>query len=210
MVFGSQQNFYDQERLNLNLENIKLYDRLQKLESNLKAWFALWKNTYLQNTIKMTKWQKNDKMTLTPGSIVLIKDHFNSENGYNAIGEIESCISPRTFCVRYVKKQLKTDKKGQIIKPAVMDTLTRPNTSLVYLCHTNNDNETFNLDPYQPSEKTLKTSFLSEDGIKYNETQNIPIKEISDSPDQEMSDSPNTKKILVKYVSDDISRIIDI
>ena len=88
----------------------------------------------------------------------MVTDHQNNENGYFTVGQISNIISPRTFEVRYVKIPPKLNKQNKIIKPAVLDTLTRPINSLIYLFEREED-KIISLDPYSGQDfETLSES----------------------------------------------------
>ena len=151
LLRGNVQNFASQERMNIDLEGHRLYERLDSLEKQLKAWFVLWTNTYLEKSKMISKWTSDSDQKLKIDSIVMIKDHYNSENGYHTIGQIHSILSPRTYKISYVKIPAKLNKKNQVIKAALIDTLTRPIQSIIYLCEPK-ENLTFNLDPFSQEE----------------------------------------------------------
>ena len=147
LLRGECQGFSTFSSLDINLEGRRLYQGLNDLERQLKAWFQLWRKTFLESTRKLIKWTEDSPQKLTLNSIVMITDHQNNENGYFTVGQISNIISPRTFEVRYVKIPPKLNKQNKIIKPAVLDTLTRPINSLIYLFEREED-KIISLDPY--------------------------------------------------------------
>ena len=147
LLRGECQGFSTFDSLDLNLEGRRLYQGLNDLESQLKAWFQLWRKSYLENTRKLIKWTEESPQKLTLNSIVMIKDHQNNENGYYTIGQIVNILSPRTFEIKYVKSPAKLSKQNKILKPATLDTLTRPINSLIYLFE-KEEEKIVNLDPY--------------------------------------------------------------
>ena len=152
LLRGECQGFANHSSLQINLDGNKRYKRLNELENQLNVWFSIWKNSYLENSKKITTWKEPSSQQLKLGSIVLIRDHTSKETGYFSFGEIIEVVSPRTFRVEYVKFPPKTNKNGQILKPAVLDVLTRPITSLIYLCEKEND-KIISLDPYSDSDQ---------------------------------------------------------
>ena len=118
-------------------------------------------------TKHFTKWQKKDD-PLPKNSVVMVTDHFNTENDYNTIGIIIDNISPRTYILRYCKIPAKLDSNNKIITPALMSTMTRSSQSLVFLCGPDGD-EPVNIDPFSINPK-LPTPDAKEEAIE-----DIPI-----------------------------------
>ena len=194
LLRGNVQNFVSQERMNINLDGHRLYERLDSLEKQLKAWFALWTNTYLEKTKQITKWTSDSPQKLKIGSIVMIKDHFNSENGYNTIGQIYAILSPRTYEISYVKIPSKLNKKNEIIKDAVIDTLTRPIQSIIYLCEPE-ENITFNLDPfYQEDQENVPVENISPTQADSTQQDNVPV---SPLPEDSIQPALNEEESLI-------------
>ena len=151
LVFGNRQNVFNPEKIDLNLEDNRLYRRLADLEDQLKNWRNLWRESYLTQTKLFTKWKKKDD-PLPKNSVVLVTDHFNTENNYNTIATVNENISPRTYLLDYIKTPAKLDSNNKIITPALMSTLTRSAQSLVYLCGPDED-KPVNIDPFSITPK---------------------------------------------------------
>ena len=169
LLRGECQGFANYSNFQLNLDGNRLYQDLNNLENQLRGWFCIWRNSYLESTRKITTFLKPSPQQLSLKSVVMVKDHQNNENGYFTVGQVKSILSPRTFTIEYVKIPAKLNKKNQIIKPAVLDELTRPITSLIYLFN-EEEGKTVNLDPYSGS---------NEDPVENNPENETQLEEIS-------------------------------
>ena len=114
----------------LNLDNPRLFGSLQKLENELKTWNEMWAQAYLVEILNWTKW-KRDENGLKKGSIVLITDHKCKESKLPALATVEEELSPRSYRVKYVKRQGEYDKDFNMTKKPLYGFLIRPNTKLV-------------------------------------------------------------------------------
>ena len=221
LVFGNKQNVFNPEKIDLNLEDNRLYRRLAELEDQLKAWRHLWRQSYLTQTKLFTKWQKKDD-PLPINSVVLIKDHFNSENGYNSFGTIKDVISPRTYLLEYVKTPAKLDSNNKIISPALMSTLTRSAQSLIFLCGPNEDVpvnvDPFSITPKLPSSSTAEETNQRDPLLEDVEVAPVPV---DPNPVDEILPNENVQdEFLMKETadafqdsvnnSDENSKIIDV
>ena len=237
LLRGNVQNFASQERMNIDLEGHRLYERLDSLEKQLKAWFVLWTNTYLEKSKQISKWTSDSDQKLKVNSVVMVKDHFNSENGYHTIGQVHSILSPRTYKISYVKIPAKLNKKNQIIKAALIDTLTRPIQSMIYLCEPK-ENMTFNLDPFSQeeaenipdvnnvpvTEKSAPKVLNNDESLIADQVVNIlqepvdvPSRNIEDVTNEEVNTvqkndkSRGTVNTLLKFIPDtDVEKVVDL
>ena len=228
LVFGNRQNVFNTEKMDLNLEDNKLYRRLADLEDQLKVWRNLWRQSYLIQTKQFTKWQNKDD-PLPEDSVVMITDHFNSENGYNTIATVKDNISPRTYILNYVKIPAKLDSHNKIITPALMSTMTRSSQSMVFLCGPDED-KPINIDPYSINPKLPSPDAIEEtiedkpidvpvlDNIEQVEATPLPVdpKDETLPDDQDTEQTDNMMKESVNTFQDSIQdtdenlKIIDV
>ena len=228
MVFGNRQNVFNTEKMDLNLEDNKLYRRLADLEDQLKVWRNLWRQSYLIQTKHFTKWQNKDD-PLPEDSVVMITDHFNSENGYHTIATVKDNISPRTYILNYVKIPAKLDSHNKIITQALMSTMTRSSQSMVLLCGPDED-KPINIDPYSINPKLPSPDAIEEtiedkpidvpvlDNIEQVEATPLPVdpKDETLPDDQDTEQTDNMMKESVNTFQDSIQdtdenlKIIDV
>ena len=212
LLYGERGNFYSDERLHaVNIDQSKLYERMNNLEKELSAWRRLWDLTYLKETLKIHKWKQTGE-SLQVGSVVLITDHLNKETGYPALATVTECLSERTYRLRYVKKECKLNSRQQVIEPALVGELLRPAQSLCLILNPGPDGvgHGAEADPTpggaaadpEPAGTTVQpepgggpAAGVAEDPVSVN----IDTLELMDSSNKQMSINNNIKpKVKVK------------
>ena len=103
LVFGSQ--IQSPSNTDIDISSVKLYKQLNILDQQLKSWKSIWYESYLQESKRFSKW-KHPTSLLDVGDIVYITDHQNVETNFMSFGVIAEKLNPRTFVVKYIKKNL--------------------------------------------------------------------------------------------------------
>ena len=150
LLYGQRGGEYPED-LDLNLQNNRLYYDLNKLEVFLEEWKKVWSKSYLQELQKFLTFKNSGRRELRLGSVVLISDHLNKKSRFPALGQVTEILSPRTFKLRYVKREVVFDKHWKMVRPAVCAVLTRPIQNLIWLCDPE-EGSFATLDPFTPTD----------------------------------------------------------
>ena len=130
----------------LDIDNPRLFGSLQKLEDELKNWHQMWSQSYLTEILRWTKWKK-DENQLKKGSICLVTDHKCKDSKLPAMAIVVEELSPRSFRLKYVKRQAEYDKDFNMTKKPLYGFLFRPNSKLVKILDQADETER-SVDPF--------------------------------------------------------------
>ena len=162
----------------------------------MEEWKKVWSKSYLEELQKFLTFKNSGRRGLKLGSVVLISDHLNKITKFPALGQVVEILSPRTFKLKYVKKEAVYDKDWKITRPAKTAVLVRPIQNLIWLCDP--EETTFaTLDPFTPTDDPDNVEVVAR-----NET--------DDEPDQEgdppVDNGPEENEVLP---GDDNSNEVD-
>ena len=149
LLYGQRHGEYPED-LTLDVQNNRLYQDLNKLEVSLEEWKKVWSKSYLEELQKFLTFKNSGRRGLKLGSVVLISDHLNKITKFPALGQVVEILSPRTFKLKYVKKEAVYDKEWKITRPAKTAVLVRPIQNLIWLCDPG-ENSYSTLDPFNPT-----------------------------------------------------------
>ena len=149
LLYGQRRGEYPED-LTLDVQNNRLYQDLNKLEVSLEEWKKVWSKSYLEELQKFLTFKNSGRRELKLGSVVLISDHLNKTTKFPALGQVVEILSPRTFKLKYVKKEAVYSKEWKIIRPAKTAVLTRPIQNLIWLCDPE-EGAFATLDPFMPT-----------------------------------------------------------
>ena len=148
MIFGSRSFIYPR-RIEAQIDNLKLYEHMSKLDQQIKSYEFLWLNSYYHSVKEnRNKLFKKYKQEIKPGSVVMVTDKINKSAQQPIIGIVTACLSERTCKILYISREAKIDSLSyKIEKVAKKKELLRPVQSLVWLCE-QDCREEIPLDPY--------------------------------------------------------------
>ena len=148
LIFGSR-NWTFPRHSGLQLENLKLYQGMHKLDEQIKSFERLWMHSYLHQIRIMTnKKFKYNKQELSVNSVVLILDKINHSTKQPVIGVITECLSDRSFKIQYVSREAKINPETyKIEKVAKKKELYRPAQKLSFICM-QDCREEISIDPF--------------------------------------------------------------
>ena len=148
MIFGSRSWIYPRKVEN-QIDNLKLYEHMNKLDQQIKSYEFLWLNSYYHSVKEnRNRFFKKYKQEIKPGSVVMVADKLNKSTLQPIIGIVKECLSERTCKIIYISREAKIDPLSyKIEKVAKKKELLRPVQQLVWLCE-QDCREEIPLDPY--------------------------------------------------------------
>ena len=155
-------------------QNEKLFDVAQQVDDQIKKFEVIYSQTYALSIKKMRKWTEN-KTEINLQDVVFVLDKFDPITKIPILGIITKILSPRSFEIQYIKKQMIINPTTfEMEKRAKKSTILRPAQSLSLICSLKNCQ---NVDVELQDIQQLTTSEDDQDVTVHQEVDNLGMNE---------------------------------